>query len=440
MKRWMSKGRARVLVIILTLFLLGVSRGEEGHQGVEAETPRVTDVRWVVPSPGLPPEAAPLPANNNVAIERFDGRLYLAWRSAPTHFASDQAALVVTSSADEGRTFRLEQRLERKTDVREPHFVVMNGKLILYFMELGSTAVSFEPKQAHRLWRRPDGSWSDVEKAPLPERMMVWEIKTHDGLAYLTAYQGNHYTSDNEAAIDVYFKKSTDGLTWEDVNPSRPVVYHGGVSEVAFEFDAGGNLWAVTRNEDGDASGFGSHVAFAPAGALGEWQFPSKSSPFRYDSPRMFRQGDDLYLVARRNIVYTGDGERDFVDAPFDTWGEGDDFLPLSLRRASRLLAYSARPKKTSIYTIDRRRRAVVWLKDLPSASDTAFASVAQLDARRFVIANYSSPVRGGGFAWAPDSELAPAACDGAARWSWIRGQTSHDCGTRIYLATLSFP
>jgi hypothetical protein len=440
MKRLMSSKRTRLLVIFLTLFLFGVSRGEDGHQGTESEAPRISDVRWVVPSKGLPPEAAPLPANNNVAIERFDGKLYMAWRSAPTHFASDRAALVVTSSSDEGRTWRLERRIERHTDVREPHFVVMKGSLILYFMELGSTAVSFEPKQALRVVRRPDGSWTDVEKAPLPPRMMIWEIKTHDDVAYMTTYVGNHYSSDNDAAIDIHFKKSTDGLTWEDVNPARPVIYHGGVSEVAFEFDGEGNLWAVTRNEDGDQSGFGSHVAFAPHNALGEWQFPDKSSPFRYDSPRMFRQGDDIYLVARRNIVFTGDGDRDFVDAPFDVWGDGDDFLPLSLRRASRLLAYSARPKKTSVYKIDRRAHAVVWLKDLPSAGDTAFASVAQLDAQRFVIANYSNPVRGGGFAWAPDSQEAPADCDGAARWSWIRGQTSRACGTRIYLATLTFP
>jgi hypothetical protein len=429
----------RVLAFVALFLLLGSTCRGKGRQGPEAEAPRISALRWVVPAAGMPAEAAPLPANNNVAIEMFEGRLYMAWRSAPTHFASAQARLIVTSSDDEGRTWRLERSVERGTDVREPHFVAMNGTLILYFMELGSSAVSFEPKQALRMWRHPDGSWSDVEKAPLPERMMVWEIKTHQGLAWMTTYLGNHYSSDNDAAIDVYFKKSRDGFTWEDVDPEHPVIYHGGVSEVAFEFDADNNLWAVTRNEDGDATGFGSHVAFAPATSLGTWQFPAKSSPFRYDSPRMFRQGDDLYLIARRNVVFTGDGARDFVESPFDLWGQGDDFLPLSVRRASRILTYSARPKKTSLYKIDRATRAVVWQKDLPSASDTAFASIVRAGPDRFLVANYSNPVANRGFDWAPDSQPAPSACDGTERWSWIRGQTSNECGTRIYLATLTF-
>ena len=31
-----------------------------------------------------------LPSNNNVAAVIFDSRLFMAWRSAPTHFASAQ--------------------------------------------------------------------------------------------------------------------------------------------------------------------------------------------------------------------------------------------------------------------------------------------------------------------------------------------------------------
>ena len=58
-----------------------------------------------------------------------------------------------------------------------------------------------------------------------------------------------------------------------------PVVYTGGVSEVGFAFDGEGNLWGVTRNEDGDASGFGSHVVFAPADDLANWQFPDTLEP-----------------------------------------------------------------------------------------------------------------------------------------------------------------
>ncbi len=120
----------RAFFVVLPVLLLGAIRGEGGRRRTEAASPAVSDVHWVVPSSGLPAEVTLLPANNNVAIERFDGRLHMAWRSAPTHFASASAKLFVTSSADEGRTWRMENEIARGTDVREPHFVVMNGTLL----------------------------------------------------------------------------------------------------------------------------------------------------------------------------------------------------------------------------------------------------------------------------------------------------------------------
>jgi hypothetical protein len=80
-----------------------------------------------------------------------------------------------------------------------------------------------------------------------------------------------------------------------------------------------------------------------------------------------------------------------------------------------------------------------VWQKDLPSAADTAFASIVEAGEGRYLVANYSNPVEGGPFDWAGDSPDIPSGCE-TDRWSWIQGQTSLDCGTRIYLATLTFP
>jgi hypothetical protein len=58
------------------------------------------------------------------------------------------------------------------------------------------------------------------------------------------------------------------------------------------------------RNEDGDSSGFGSRVAFAPAGDLANWKlYPSnRSDPWIYESPRMFTHENEVYLVARRDL------------------------------------------------------------------------------------------------------------------------------------------
>jgi hypothetical protein len=89
------------------------------------------------------------------------------------------------------------------------------------------------------------------------------------------------------------------------------------------------------------------------------------------------------------------------------------------LRKYALWAQYSLRPKRTTLYRVDPARRLVVAMQDLPSAGDTAFASIVRLDAHTFLVANYTSP---------PANEST----------SWIRGQTDTD-GTRIYLVTIRF-
>ena len=173
-----------------------------------------------------------------------------------------------------------------------------------------------------------------------------------------------------------------------------PYVYDGGVSEVAFEFDETGGLWAVTRNEDGDESGFGSHLCTAPHDALSVWDCPSTSAPERYDSPELFRHGAEIYLVARRDVG--------------GVFGEDDNILD-----------YSLRPKRTALYRIDQEERRIEHLVDLPGAGDTAFPSVKRTGAHSFMVANYTSPL--------DDPDI-----------SWIDAQIS-ERGTQIYLMDLSF-
>jgi len=61
-----------------------------------------------------------------------------------------------------------------------------------------------------------------------------------------------------------------------------------------------------------------THLPFFEA--LGAWEItPKQSDPNIYESPRMFRHGDDIYLVARRD-----------VDGPFDL---GYTYLPFDVQK-----------------------------------------------------------------------------------------------------------
>ncbi|MBM74478.1 MAG: hypothetical protein CMK59_03685 [Proteobacteria bacterium] len=351
-------------------------------------TPHFSEFDWIVPSDSLPASIVPMASNNNVEIHFFEGKLYFAWRSAPTHFASEETKIWIISSSDDGASWDFELELDFNTDLREPRFVSHSGKLHFSFFEAGDNPAAFEPKHLWQLWKTTDG-WSDPEPF-LDEESVMWDIKERYGKLYMTTYDGAHY-----AQGDVYarFWISEDGDSWSYVEDAEHV-YVGGVSEIAFEFDELGNLWAVGRNEDGDATGAGSQICFAPKDALSEWDCLEQSDPERYDSPELFRHGDSMYMLARRDI-----------GGPFGP--EGD------------LLAYSTRPKAFSLYEIDKELKKVVWLEDLPGAGDTAFASVRRIDDHTFRFANYTAPL--------DDPNI-----------SWFTAQTS-PLGTQIYMMNITF-
>ena len=71
-----------------------------------------------------------------------------------------------------------------------------------------------------------------------------WDVKVRRGKLYMTSYKGNHYGT-GPSQIDVLFKTSDDGVAWRPVDPGNPVVYKGGVSEVAFELGASPGRSAV---------------------------------------------------------------------------------------------------------------------------------------------------------------------------------------------------
>jgi hypothetical protein len=371
-------------------------------------TPKLGTPRQLVPDrAALPPEARPIfPSNNNGDLKLHDGRLYFAWRTSETHFASANTRLHVLSSGDLGASWQYETTRFIGADMREPHFLSFQGRLHFDYFEAGVDRFSFEPKHQWRLERLADGGWTEAEVWGQPEEI-TWDEKVRDGVAWRTSYKGNHYAFGMTPDLRVFFTRSTDGVTWEPVSGTGDgVVYTGGVSEAAFEFDAQGDLWSVLRNEDGDTTGFGSHVCVAKKESLGSWSCTPKSDPERYDSPKMFRHGDELFLVARRD-----------VGGPFDL---GRTDLSFADQQLQYNAAYSGRAKRTALYRIDRAAMKVVWVFDFPSAGDTAFPGIVRLDAHRFLISNYTSPL------------------DGDLDRSWWNGQNAPE-GTHVYAVELTF-
>jgi hypothetical protein len=225
-----------------------------------SEPPRIEDIRAVVPGANLPPEVLLQRANNNLDLVDHDGRLFLAFRTAPNHFASASTRLYVVSTEDE-LSWRFEGEFFEGTDLREPRLLSLNGELFLYYAVLGTDRLAFEPQGMKRSIYAGPGRWSEPEWFG-GEGFIPWRVKVlpdEPGVAYLVAYIGgeNLYEVDGEAVV-VHWLRTTDGRTFEPAAPDAPdapVVLRGGTSETDFTRLPDGTVIAVARNEAGGRRG-----------------------------------------------------------------------------------------------------------------------------------------------------------------------------------------
>lgn len=361
----------------------------------------LTNPFWIIPSYSLPKEIRIDNSNNNVSIAVYKHRLYVAFRTGPTHFASKKTGVYIISSAD-GDSWKKEFEFFPGNDVREPYLIVIKDTLRFYCFEGGKKITAFEPQFIQCYSSSGDGNWSNPVQV-LGKGEVHWSLKTRNGQTYLSSYSGSHYKLKGESRVKLFFKKTEDGFSFNSVGTSG-IVYEGGISEADFEFDRAGNLWAVCRLEDGDSSGFGSHVAYASKEDPGKWQFSDTADPQCYMSPKLFRQGNEIYLIARKQL-----GKKPF--------GKASRKKSMRQQRLINWVEFSFTPKTTALYRINQRTKQVEWLMNLPGAGDTAFPSVVRLDAHKLLIANYSSPFR-------------------FKNRSWIAGQLGK---TGIYFQIISF-
>lgn len=339
---------------------------------------------WFTPSSVLPENIHPQRSNNNVSIHIFNHKLYLAFRTGPTHFASTKTGIYIISTGD-GIHWEKEMEIFVQRDVREPFLIPIDGKLRFYFFAAGVSITSFQPEYIQMYSTSGDGKWEGPVDV-LNKGEVHWSVLNRNQTTYMTSYAGSHYQLKGDATVNLFFRKSDDGINWTPVGDSASV-YFGGVSETAFEFDQKGNLWAVTRLEDGDHTGFGSHVAFAHAADLSNWAFPEKADPNCYMSPKMFRHGNEIYLIARKQL-----GNKPF--------GRANKKRSMTFQRLVNWVGYSLSPKTTAIYRINQEKRSVEMVMALPGAGDTAFPSIIRLNEHQFLIANYTSHPKKENISW----------------------------------------
>ena len=352
-----------------------------GEVVAQAHGTTVSDLRQVVPGPGMPREARIMRSNNNLDLARHDdGRLYFAFCSAPTHFAHPACRFYVMASDDGGLNWSLEAKIKRGRDMREPRLLSWNGKLFLYFFGAGRTPWKFEPNGIFACERRPDGTWTDPLMISEPG-YVVWRTKVVNGIPYMTAYSGglNQYRN-TEEELGVELLTTTDGYDWNPVNAARPAVYRGGGSECDFEIANDGTLFAVIRNEGG-AEGFGSIICRAPADDITDWQcrLTRGSMIHRWSSSTRTRSISSAGATCAEKAGTTSAGRS----------------LSTARRRFAYQVLYWLARKRTSLWRINKETLRVKRIFDLHSRGDTSFPAMVPLNDHQYLVYNYSSPLEG---------------------------------------------
>lgn len=392
----------RAAAALAALALIGCGK-DEGV--VRLVFPTVSDVRELVPGTGMPAEADIDRANNNLDAVEHGGRTYLAFRTAPNHFASPETRMLIVSTLD-FVSWDYEGEFALGTDVREPNLVSWNGELYLYFAVLGQDPADFTPVGTRYSKYLGPGQWSEIQNYPI-DTFIAWRIKELDGTLYLTGYAGgeNIYDPVDPEPIEIHWGQSTDAVTWTGVAPQGTLIQEGGGSEMDFVFLDDGRGIAVIRNEAGDEDGFGSKICEIAAGNYNDWNCATDRRKF--DSPNVFRHGDDVWLIARRNLTDTG---------YYDVSGAGD----LEEAYLENQLAYWKDAKRCSLWKVDTDTLEVTLYLDLPSKGDTCFPEVLPVDGDpdSFHVYNYSNELDGEDYDWL-DGQLEP---------------------TNIYRMTLTFP
>eukprot|EP00413_Alexandrium_margalefii_P036685 CAMPEP_0204600930 /NCGR_PEP_ID=MMETSP0661-20131031/55721_1 /ASSEMBLY_ACC=CAM_ASM_000606 /TAXON_ID=109239 /ORGANISM="Alexandrium margalefi, Strain AMGDE01CS-322" /LENGTH=485 /DNA_ID=CAMNT_0051611765 /DNA_START=47 /DNA_END=1501 /DNA_ORIENTATION=+ len=330
-----------------------------------------------------------LHSNNNVTIARFRDRYVLAYRQSDVHFPSGKTRIVVAHSTDLV-SWKTEWTYANGCDLREVLLFEMGSRLLLYFFSLKPAHGQFKPLHVFYTASKDGRSWADPQQVCY-EGEVPWEIKVYgeggDAVAYKSSYLGDHYGTKD---VLVLFEQSRDGLTWGPVAPctDSSTVHRGGVSEVSFEFTKAGDLVALGRNEDGDATGFGTQLFYARRGSLGAWTPLKVSLPWRFDSPRLAStSGGEILLFAR------------YAPAKYQLT---PDWVPFMKQKVLNLVCCSLLPKGAAVYRLapweewgERGEGAVQLVRCFEqSVSDTGFFSVISekdSDADGWVVANYTS-------------------------------------------------
>ena len=328
-------------------------------------------------------------------LARWNGRFYLAFRTAPTHFPSTKAHLQIFTSVN-GERWQAEYVLDHIHDVRDPHFLEFQDELYLFFMSHTHGFRHHGPETISYM-KKTNNGWAEPVVLPV-RKSGFWDVKASNGRVYMSAYSRNG-EEERKTRRQFRFLASNDLLHWETVITSpitRKTLGYYETSEASFAFDPQGKIVGTIRSLIYPNLNFSFHTDKPE-----DWQITVDR--FKCDGPRLFSYKGEYYLAARRSLFYSLRSE------PYRFFS--------GLRNLVNITRYSFSRKRTALYHFDKDKLQISHIVDLPSHGDTGYSAVAHLEGNRYLMVYYSSDIRSG------------------KDVSWARGQLGE---TKLYSTVLT--
>lgn len=176
--------------------------------------------------------------NAFTALARFQDQYWVAFRSGKDHNSKD-GDIVVLRSPD-GKTWTEALRLSVGTDDRDPQFLVVGKRLILYdFLEDGKKSATYAT------FTEDGKTWSKPQIAYEPP-YIIWKPCAFGGKYYSGAHKIDNANSGKNR--QVHLVESEDGLNWKKISTIRAGSWE---SETTLHFDAKGKITAFLRQKYG---------------------------------------------------------------------------------------------------------------------------------------------------------------------------------------------
>lgn len=186
----------------------------------------------------------------------FQGRLYLTFRSCPDgHMVFPTSTIRVLVSENLGADWREVHRFSvPKRDVRDPHFLVFQGKLFVYTGTWYCGDGPPEVREANQMLgyaavSRDGEHWEGPHELEGTYGHYVWRAAELGGKAYLCGRRKKDFvempvtSEDGRRITESAMLESEDGLAWR----TRALLQEEWGNETAFQLASDGTVTAVAR-------------------------------------------------------------------------------------------------------------------------------------------------------------------------------------------------